>query len=371
MQQRTFIAVALLVAVTTVSCSGSTEPAMPGDLIVVGGGELTSVAAVSVSQGRVIKRIGPIPAFKDRFALSPDSGRLYVSSFDNVSPVTLTVIDTRSLSVTVQEPMSEIAARSRIGSVLPLGGYALAVSPDGRKLVMNGLCGGDRCVVVVDLATRTPVASIARFEVAVGGLVPLLEGRDSASQRVLMLGSRVGAPYSPIHPLLVLGGPNLEVVDSIQLPRSVGQLIPIGNTRQVIDLAADSIFKIDLGTLQVMASAPRRSSGQACAAGDGQRLYLTDPGSLDFPGTGQVQAYGASLGSIAPIDLRSGGTIPTLNDCAVSRDGRLLLVSSGTSATGPLFTPQPGRIFVIDRELGTVVRMIDTGDWLSREIYAF
>ena len=67
----------------------------------------------------------------------------------------------------------------------------------------------------------------------------------------------------------------------------------------------------------------------------------------------------------------SGFLSPTLNRCAVSADGRLLFVSSGTGPVGPTFGPQPGRLFVVDRATGALVRTVDIGDWLTREVFAF
>ena len=88
------------------------------------------------------------------------------------------------------------------------------------------------------------------------------------------------------------------------------------------------------------------------------------------PGSGRVQVYDDALNHRLELSLRPGTAPPTLNACAVTNDGHYLLVSSGTSS-GSLFEEQPGRLFVVDPQLGTVVHVIDLGEWRSREVYAF
>lgn len=364
-------ALAPVFAVVFGSCADSTGPIQPGDLAIVSGGELTSIAAVSLSRGQVVTRIGPMPAFKDMTALSPDSSRLYVSSFDNSSEVTLTAVDMRSLSIAYRESMSQIAARSPAGSVLPLGGYALAASPDGRALVMNGICTGQPCIVVVNLTTRTPTAVLNRFAVSPGGIVALASPSDSANQRVLVIGTRAGSTSSSPPPIYVLGGASLALVDSLLFPTSVNRLLPISSGAMAYGFSSDSIFKLDLVGQRVLARTPRPPSGSACSSVNGDRLYLMQPASQFDPGSGQVTVFDDALTQLSPIDLRSGGTTPTLNACAVSKGGSYLLVSSGTSSRGPQFGPQPGRLFVINRQLQAIDKLIDLGDWVSREVYAF
>ncbi len=374
------IAVVMTLVVST-ACVESTGPVARNDLVIVGGGELNSIAAVSVSRGEVAARIGPIPRYKDMFALAPDSSRLYISSFDNSSPVTLTVVDTRSLRVVAQERMSAIAARSRVGPVLPLGGYGMAVSPDGNKLIVNGLRGDSgawlqdsaRVLVILDAASLTPVGVVGPFKIPADGIVSVPGPADGASQRVMVLGGPPGATVLPSRVILVLGGPDLLVVDSIQLGVPVYRLVPIGSRGMALLFSARSVYLFDITKHALVDSAPRvTGSGGLCLAPDG-RLYQTDSGDgIDTPGSGQVQVYTSSLELLPPIDLRPGlAASPTLNGCAVSHDGRLLLVSSGTASLGPTFTPQPGRLFEVDRSTGRLLRIVDIGDWLSREVFAF
>jgi len=380
------LAVAALLAIAGVgSCADSTSPVAPGDLVIVGGGAMTNIAAVSVSRGEVVARIGPIPKYKDTYALSPDSSRLYISSFDNSSPVTLTVVDTRSLRVVAQEPMSAIGARSAIGPVLPLGGYGMAVSPDGKKLVMNGLRGDSttwltdsaRVVVIVDVASLTPVGLVGPFSVPADGIVPVPGSGESASQRVMVLGARPGASVLPSGLILILGGPDLTLVDSLKPGVPVYQVVPVSGGQAALLLSARSIYRFDLTTRELVASAPRPTIfGSPCLSPDGSRLYHTDPGDgFDFPGGGSIQVYDVhdeTLQLLAPIDLGSADLFPPrLNNCAVSRDGRFLFVSSGTWEAGPLYPVQPGRLFVVDRSSGHLVRTVNMGDWLSREVFAF
>jgi hypothetical protein len=364
------------------SCVEPTGPVARGDLVIVGGGELNSIAAVSVSRGRVVTRIGPIPRYKDSFALSPDSSRLYISSSDPSSGITLSVVDTRSLRVVHQERMAVIGARSAAGLVRPLGTWAMAASRDGKWLVVNGVRGDSStwmsdsapAAVVVDVATLTPVGVIAPFKILGGGIVSLPGTGASGSQRVLMLGTRPGGSIWPSRLILVLGGPELGVVDSLLPGVDMWGIARDVSPGSLLLLSTQSIYRFDLATRQLVDSAPRPTIyGRLCLSPDGQRIYHTDSGDgFDFSGAGRIAIYGRKLEPIGLIDLNSRGSLsPTLNRCAVSADGRFLFVSSGTGPVGPTFGPQPGRLFVVDRATGALARTVDIGDWLSREVFAF
>jgi hypothetical protein len=143
----------------------------------------TKVAAVAPVVASVsllaicVARIGPVPPYTDRYALSPDSSRVYLSMYDPASGVELAVLDLRSLSVVALEPMSAIGARSVAGPVRPVGSRGMAVSPDGTKLLIDGVTGDSsewlsdsaQAVLVVDLATLTPVAVRGPFNSPAGG----------------------------------------------------------------------------------------------------------------------------------------------------------------------------------------------------------
>jgi len=365
-----------LLLLAAVACSDALVPLPRGDLAIVGGGDLV---AVSVSRGKVVGRIGPIPEYKDKYAVGPDSSRLYVSSFDQNWPYSLSGVDTRSLRVVVQQTASAIGARSKVGAVLPMGSVGLAVSPDGTKLVMTGLRGDSstwfddsaQVVVFVDVASLTPVGVFGPFK---GAIVALPGSRDSASQRVMLVGVRPGVTTPTYSPILILGGPRLTLVDSLQPGVPVGQVVATQDGRALFLTSNAMIYRFDLATRQLVDSVPLPSPdlGNLCVAPDGQRLYLTDFGDYwDFPGSGKVQVYDGTLHQLAPIDLGSGELLPPgLNDCAVSRDGRFLLVSSGTPSRGPLYGPQPGRLFVVDRATGNLVRTVEIGSY-AEEIFAF
>jgi sugar lactone lactonase YvrE len=163
-------------------------------------------------------------------------------------------------------------------------------------------------------------------------------------------------------------------LDSLKPGVPVYQVVPVGGGRALLLLSSRSIYRLDLTTRQLVDSAPRITIyGSPCLSPDGRRLYHTDFGNgFDYPGGGRVQVYDETLQVLAPIDLGSAEPFPpTLNNCAVSRDGRYLFVSSGTWKAGPLYPVQPGRLFVVDRSSGRLVRTVNIGDWLSRDIFAF
>jgi hypothetical protein len=172
-----------------------------------------------------------------------------------------------------------------------------------------------------------------------------------------------------------LSGPDLALTDSVQFGVPLGNAISANSGRDLFLLSTTEVYRYDLSARQVVDSGPRPSGnlGTLCAAPDGQRLYLTDYGDYwDFPGSGRVAVYDAALHLLAPIDLRGGEAFPpTLNDCGVSRDGRLLFISSGTGSRGPLFPVQPGRLFIVDRASGALARTVDIGDWAPRQVFAF
>jgi hypothetical protein len=126
-------------------------------------------------------------------------------------------------------------------------------------------------------------------------------------------------------------------------------------------------------TRQPVDTAPNPAGilGTLCVSPDGQRYYLVDGGDLDGPGPGKVQAYDESLHLLAQFDLGAQlGYTPALSFCAVSRDGRFLLVSAGHSGGGELYPYQPGRLLVVDPTTGNLVRTVEIGSW-TREVFAF
>lgn len=363
------------------ACSDPAHPqAGPLDTILVGGGESTSVAVLSVESGAVFARPGPVPTFKDAYALSSSNNRLYLTARDNSSPAALLAIDTHSLTIALHELLSAMSARNTTGAALTLSGsYALAVSPDGTQLVMDALSGGSQGLAFIDVATLTPTAFLGPLYVSPGCIVPW--SSQGGAARYLVVGARTPYFQAPrADYLYVIGGQPLAVLDSFQLtpPRTDGSLgllqaIPSIDDSTVFVVTSDSLVRFETTSRRAQASAPRPSSGWLVLSPDESQLYLTDPGSaFDSPGSGLVYVFGSSLNKLTSIDLKSPSNgVPVSNYAAFTKDSRFLLVSSGTSSRGPLFGSQPGRLFVIDRATNQVANVVSTGDWLARQVFVF
>jgi len=351
----------------------------PPDTVLVGGGEQQNVAVLSVKGGVVFARLGPVPLEKDAYALSTVTHRLYLTARGNAAVATLLVIDTRSLAIVEREPLSTISARIAVGDIFLDGSYALAVSADGARLIMDAYHGGTGGLELIDASSLTPVDFLGPLYVTPGGLIraPTSGGED----RYWAVGARTAYWSTPrADYLYLLGDRPFAVLDSFQLtPPGAGgsiglyQVLPSSNGSTVYVLTADSILKFDLSTRRVQASAPCPSQGSLVLSPDESRLYLTDPGYFpDWPGSGLVFVYNSSLDALRPIDLRtSPNVVPVSNYAAFTEDSRYLLVSSGTASGGPLFGSQPGAVYVIDASTNAVVRVIRTGDWLARQLFVF
>ncbi len=275
--------------------------------------------------------------------------------------------------------MSVIAKRSAVGPLLPDGTYArFAVSPDGRYLLLSGVRGDStswgvpsaQALVMVDIATGAPVGSFGPIELSQEGIVPV-PGGDSLSQRVLLIGDRPGATAAGW--VYLLSGPRLTLVDSALVGTKLYHAAAAEGAGAVYLGSLSSIYRLDLSTMQVVDSTYRLGGwGRICVSPDAQRVYVTDFGGFDYPGGGMIQVLDANLNSLASIDVGSANAFPpTLNACAVSRDGRYLLVSSGTSENLVNYPHQPGRLFMLERLSGKVARTVDIGDWESREVFAY
>jgi DNA-binding beta-propeller fold protein YncE len=346
----------------------------------VGGGESTSVAVLSIQTGARFARLGPVPAWKDAYALSASTHRLYLTARDNSSPASLLAIDTRSLGVVVREQLSTMSARTTtLGNLALDGAYAMETSLDGTRLLMDALNGVIQGIALINVANLTPTEFLAPLYVSPGGIVRL--PTQSGEDRYLVVGARTpywSAPRADY--MYVIGDRPLAVLDSFQLtpPTADGSLgllqaVPSVDDSTVFVLTSDSVLRFEVTSNRVQASAPRPSLGGVFLSPDESRLYVTDPGVWpDSPGSGFVYVYSSSLNALTPIDLRSASNVlPVSNSAAFTRDTRYLLVSSGTASRGPLYGPQPGRVFVIDLSTNAVVRVIATGDWLAKEVFVF
>ena len=353
------------------SCSSAFTPQERGTLVIVGDGEASELSVISLAPTASRNAIGPIPRFKDTYAYSEPRNRLYVVAFDNAISRTLITIDATRLTVLMRSPLSGIRAPGIGGGSYSLyGNTVMSPSHDGDQLIMDGFCNASRALLSMSTSTLSITGAICPLVIRPGGLTSLPP--QSGRSRFLVAGSRRDDYRAP-HLFIVALSP-LEVIDSIPVssliaPGTVISHVVASGDSLLFFKTSTSILKFDLREERLVTSIASPSRGSLSLSIDGSRLYVTDPGDgRDFPGSGLVYQFTSDLVSLPPIDLRAvlTDTTPTTNRITFTPDGRWLLVSSGTGSLGPLYGPQPGRVFVIDAVTGITERVLRTGDWLAR-----
>lgn len=143
----------------------------------------------------------------------------------------------------------------------------------------------------------------------------------------------------------VFVGPTLDDLSS-RLTRLRG-LASQGDGRHVVALTLDSLLKVDVRKPRVVARRRRVRpgvSGKMAVTSNPPRIFLTDRGVFDHPGSGRLQVYGGEdLADLGTVDLRtdkfremfgSAFRAPAMNDVAVGDGGDRLFVISGTGLIG-------------------------------------
>ncbi|MGH7718252.1 MAG: YncE family protein [Gemmatimonadaceae bacterium] len=348
-------------------------------------GEASHLSLVSIEEGIVVDRPGPVPRFKDSFALSPDSNILYVVAFEESTGRQLFALDIATREILWRERLSNAIdqRRDRFGGMAVYGEFGIAVSPDGSRLFLaTGERGGQFGIAVLDARTRDGIGFVGPFAANQEGLVtlPLGETSDGA---LLVAGRRVRGSGDPGDSLFFVNPVSLAVTDSVAPLQLAGrpstelwQIHPSADGRNLYVLEALRLHRYDLQTRAVLGSTAHTGGprGRIAVSRQSGEVFLTDPGDgFDFPGSGRVHVFSSSLVPAPPIDLRQalGGPIPTSNRAAVSTDGRALYVSSGTASIGPLFPTQPGRLFVIDLPSRTLTASVHLGGGAARQLFVF
>jgi len=361
------------------NCGSVQGPDGEGDLVLVGGGEQKGVMLVDVGRGRVVHSAGPVPRWKENFALSPDSTTLYLIAWDS-SGEWLLQVDTRTLAIRRRDALQDVAARSALVGVTVSGSYGLAVTPDGQRLlVADGSYGGVAGIAVVELASLA-VSDFIRLQVAPSGIA-ILPASSVLPSRVLVIGARQRLTVPSLDLLFVLDPTTLEVTDSVAVTApardkygTLEQVLPSPQGRTVYLLGRDSLYRYDLVERRLMASVPRpRGSGRLSVAPDGQRVFAESAGdAFDFPGPGLLYVFGADLQASEPISLLAAsmdGVPPTVGPSAVARDNHSVYVLSGTASRGPLFGPQPSRLLVVDADRKQLVKVVSLDDWGAHALF--
>ncbi|MGQ0767358.1 MAG: hypothetical protein ACT4OZ_17045 [Gemmatimonadota bacterium] len=159
---------------------------------------------------------------------------------------------------------------------------------------------------------------------------------------------------APERTLFILG-PDLGVIDSIPLPPAGVEPYEVAVTpdeRFAFVKAPPFLFKVDLASRQVVGQATNNTFGSMSLSPAGDLLVVTDAGvALDFPGSGTISLFSASLVSRGTIDLRPlyhGGRTPVTWDVAITTDDTQGFVVAGTPSLTRGLGARQASLLVVD-----------------------
>lgn len=369
----------LLVLLATLACENRTGPA-PGtsrSQVLIGGGA-GSFLTIADPEGDVVGHISGVPP--NRLTLAADTGRgVLVVVTGGSAPLELAEIDLRLERLQRLTPNSALADPRRFPGLTVVGANAIALTPDGRSLLMDAIVDSVRALARVDLTTLTPQQVFDSLSLAPAGLAR--EPADSGTPaRTLALARRVSGTAVPDQ-VFVLDEAGSAIVDSFPVGPAVvapypteTQVLPSPDGRVVYVASQSRITRYDLATHAATASAPIAAFNPGLSVSpDGSKLFLEGSYGFDDPGTGVVTIYDAALDSVGAIDLNpwsSTGTPAALDQSAASADGSTLYVTSGTeNILG--FTPQRGQLFTIRLGSAPRVSVAPLDDWAPKQIVIF
>jgi DNA-binding beta-propeller fold protein YncE len=379
---RKYVCVAMLLAITAgVSCHDPMSSDAE-ELVIVTSGEKDPLVILSGPGGNVIARPAPVPNFQDAHVMAPNGETLYFTALDSIPDPTLLTLSTQSLSITSRVRLRDLESRSQVDGLSLLGNYALAFSPDGTRLLLaDAVSGQETGIAVIDAATLTPVSFIGPLSVSPGGLASTLATTANPEGRVFAIGTRTPGVFPRADSLFILDAATFGIlrVAAIAAPAADGStnlfaMQPSPSGERVYLLGAGRLYAYDVAAQRVIADAPAPQYGSIAVAPDGRAVYVTDPGDRrDVPGAGLALSFGPSLEPRAPVDLRSqavDGVPPATEGIAVSPNGENLYILSGTASRGPLFGPQPRRVFMVELASGQLARTIALSDYGAGPLFA-
>jgi DNA-binding beta-propeller fold protein YncE len=372
---------AILVLTGMVSCNDPMSHQAGEDVVIVSSGETDRLVVLSGPDGSVLAKPTPIPQYQDAHALTPDSQTLYFTAFDSIPNRALLTMSTRSFTITSRLSLTELESRSQVAGLSLLGNYGLALSPDGARLLLaDAVREPETGIAVIDVASQTPVSFLGPLSVSPDGLASTQPTAAASQGRIFVIGTRTPGVFPRADSLYILDAETLGIthVASIAVPAADGSanlfaMQPAPSGERVYLLGTGRLYAYDVTAHQVVADAPVPHYGSIAVAPDEQTVYLTDPGDgREFPGGGLVLAFSPALEPRQPVDLRSqavDGIPPITQGIAVSPSGRHLYVASGTASRGPLFGPQPRRLFVVELPSGALVRTVTLGDYGAGPVF--
>lgn len=137
----------------------------------------------------------------------------------------------------------------------------------------------------------------------------------------------------------------------------LANLAAVRDGRHAYILTLDSLMKVDVRSAAIVARVrranPSGGSPPMAVTTDPPRIFVGDRGSIDFPGSGELQVYDArDLSPLGRVEV-----VGSMNDIAVNREGDRIFVVAGTDPKGGF--AQQGSLSVVDAGAMTRIRKFE------------
>ncbi len=376
-------AAGLLLPALLATCTSPEAPTPTGDVAVVVNVESGRVPVVAVPQGQVLSEADLLPRFVWSHAAAPDTSVVYLSTqTGDANTVELIALDLMTRRIRWRETWSAILARSLVGPVFTQLPFALTTDPSGTHLyVADASKGSIHGVLVLDLATRTPVDFLPRLVIGLFGLAVAQPTAEFPNGVVLAAATQDPNATPSVSSLFLIDPATRELIDSIpnltplvdRRGGSIDRLVVAPGGREVFGIGSGYLVKVDLPTRTVLARTTTTIfAGGLAVAPDGASIFVADQGdNRDSPGSGTIFRYDANLQSLPPIPLPTNlprDPVLVSHAVAVSGNSRTLYVTAGTGSIGPLFGSQPARLLIVDLNSGAV-KVVPLGDWNPQSVF--
>jgi hypothetical protein len=362
------------------SCQDSTSPVSARDLALVGTTEGDPLTVLDTKSGAVLERppSGVGMFGEDARTLSTHSPTLYYSGAGK-----LVSFDLTKRAVEWSEQLGA-GQEARFGGQTIYANFALALSPDGRSLLLaDSYYLGGWGVAVLDAASREARAFLDNLRVR--RMITVQPGPLLPDGGVLALGTRAATMGNDDGErrrgqLYLMSGAPITIRDSIKF------LSPVDSAAGgVVDIIVDGtgryayfttytrmLYRYDLLKRRYAGSVSLPAYGPVAISPDGSSVYVIDATqSRDLPGSGLMFAADSALNVAQTIDLNAAareGLSPHLNSVIVSTDGLIAYVGAGTPSRGPTYGVQHGSVIAIDTRTRQIKETITLTTWGVRSV---
>jgi hypothetical protein len=370
----------LVALIVIASCQGPTSAPFHGKLALLATMEGDPFTVLNLESGAVVERPpNGLGIFgEDARTIAGKSHRLYCSGAGKLVNFDLaehTVVWMEQLGGDQQE---------RFEGQSIYGNFALTLTPDEKSLLIADSYNlGSWGIALMEVSSRQAAGFLENIRIRT--MLTLPSGSLFPEGGVLALGTRaakVGDDDSERRrgQFYLLSGTPIAIRDSIKF------LLPVDSSAGgVFDLAVDGVgrfayfttysrklYKYDLIDRVYVGSIALPAYGRLALSPDGNSIYVIDTEqSRDVPGSGFMYVVNAALSVEEPIDLNVAareGLPPQLNSVAVSTDGLLAYVGTGTASRGPVYGVQHGSVIMIDTRSRKVTQIVPLSTWGVRSI---